>query len=574
MEILKVDRDNDHEENHEQHKGSKYLLALSALGVVFGDIGTSPLYALKECFYGNHAILLSKENIFGVLSLATWSLTIVICIKYLIFVMRADNRGEGGMFALLALIPTDKTKISKKVRSVVVMAALLGASLLYGDGIITPTISVLSAVEGLEVATSSAKNITVPITCFILFFLFYVQKFGTAKIGQIFGPIMIVWFSTLAILGIVNILKFPQIFYALNPEYAINFFIQNGYKGFLILGSVVLCITGGEALYADMGHFGRKPIQLSWFSIVFPSLILNYYGQGALLLSNPLSVSNPFYSMVPKLFIIPMVLLATTATVIASQALISGVFSITRQGIQLGFLPRLNIIHTSEEAEGQIYIPSINKAMMIACIFIVIIFKQSSSLASAYGLAVTADMVLTSIVFFFVITKTWKWSLYKAVPLISFFLIFDLSYFSANLLKFLDGGWFPFAVAMFVLNIMLIWRDGRQELGKQIKAGRSKNFETGYLSALSVQGLNRGTTQLSDPTFQNSDSELPLELLLGEALPNITRVSGTAVFMSVSLKGIPPVLLHHLKHNQVLHQQVIFLSIKSLDVPVVRKNKL
>lgn len=564
----------DEEEDHKHHGGGIYLLALAALGVVYGDIGTSPLYALKECFHGVHAIQLSKENIFGVLSLAFWSLTIVICIKYLIFVMRADNRGEGGMFALLALIPNDKAKISKQTRSIVVLAALLGASLLYGDGIITPTISVLSAVEGLEVAVHSAKNITVPITCVILFCLFYVQKFGTARIGQIFGPIMIVWFGTLSVLGIINILHYPAIFAAINPEYAINFFLQNGFKGFLILGSVVLCITGGEALYADMGHFGRKPIQFSWFSVVFPSLVLNYFGQGALLLSNPLAVSNPFYSMVPKFLIFPMVILATTATVIASQALISGVFSITRQGIQLGFLPRLNIIHTSEEAEGQIYIPSINKLMMIACIIIVCVFRESSRLASAYGLAVTADMVLTSTVFFFVITKTWRWPLYKAMPLIGFFLIFDLAYFSANLLKFWDGGWFPFTVAMFVLNIMLIWRDGRAELGKQIKASRSKNVGTGYLSALSVQSLQQGTTHLVDSLSQGNDTGLPLDLLLGEALPNTVRVSGTAVFMSVSLKGIPPVLLHHLKHNQVLHEQVIFLSIKSLDVPVVRKNKL
>ncbi|RYY00604.1 potassium transporter Kup [bacterium] len=573
-DLTKEDLQEDPDDNYGHHKGSVFVLALAALGVVYGDIGTSPLYAIKECFHGIHAIQLSKENVFGVLSLAVWSLTIVICIKYLIFVMRADNRGEGGMFALLALIPTDKTKISKRTRSVVGMAALLGASLLYGDGVITPTMSVLSAVEGLEVITTSAKNITVPLTCVILFFLFYVQKFGTAKIGRIFGPIMILWFGTLSVLGIINIMKFPGIFAALNPEYAIEFFMHNGYKGFLILGSVVLCITGGEALYADMGHFGRKPIQFSWFTIVFPSLILNYFGQGALLLSNPLAVSNPFYSMLPKYLVLPMVFLATIATVIASQALISGVFSITRQGIQMGFLPRLNIIHTSEETEGQIYIPSINKLMMIACIAIVIVFKQSSSLAAAYGLAVTADMVLTSTVFFFVITKAWKWPLYRAIPLVAFFLVFDLSYFAANLLKFWDGGWFPFMIAMFVLNIMLIWRDGREELGKQIKAGRSKTLGTGYISALSVQSLNHGTTQLSDTINQNNDAGLPLDILLGEILPTTVRVSGTAVFMSVSLKGIPPVLLHHLKHNQVLHEQVIFLSIKSLDVPVVRKNKL
>jgi KUP system potassium uptake protein len=560
------------DEHHNKHHASIWILALTALGVVYGDIGTSPLYALKECFHGNHAIQLSTGNVYGVLSLAFWSLTIVISIKYLVFVMRADNRGEGGMFALLALIPTEHATISKQTRSIVSMAALLGASLLYGDGIITPTISVLSAIEGLEVATSTAKNITVPITCVILFFLFHVQKYGTAKIGQIFGPIMMLWFITLATLGVIHIISYPAIFAAINPMYAINFFMENGFKGFVILGSVVLCITGGEALYADMGHFGRKPIQLSWFTFVFPALLLNYFGQGALLLSNPLTVSNPFFSMVPKFLIFPMVILATAATVIASQALISGVFSITRQGIQLGFLPRLNIIHTSEEAEGQIYIPSINKLMMIACILIVIIFKQSSNLASAYGLAVTADMVLTSTVFFFVITRTWKWKLYKAIPLISFFLVFDLAYFGSNVIKFWDGGWFPFTVAMFVLNIMLIWRDGRAELGKQIKSMRLKGVGTSYLSALSVQALPKITSNISETPI-NSEKDLPLDVLLGDLLPNISRVSGTAVFMSVSIKGIPPVLLHHLKHNQVLHEQVVFLSIKSLDIPVVRKNK-
>lgn len=564
-----------YDEHNKHNHGNIWLLALTTLGVVYGDIGTSPLYSLKECFHGLHAIELSTANVFGVLSLAFWSLTIVICIKYVAFVTKADNRGEGGMFALLALIPNNSKIISKTTRAFVILAALLGASLLYGDGVITPTISVLSAIEGLEIVTSTAKNITVPLTCIILFGLFYVQKFGTAKIGQIFGPIMMIWFITLAVLGIINIIDYPAIIGAINPLYAIEFFIQNGFHGFIILGSVVLCITGGEALYADMGHFGRKPIQLSWYSFVFPALILNYLGQGALLISNPLAVSNPFFNLAPKFLVLPLVILATSATVIASQALISGVFSITRQGIQLGYLPRLNIIHTSSEAEGQIYIPSVNKLMMIACILIVIVFKQSSNLASAYGLAVTADMVLTSTVFFFVITRTWKWPLYKAIPLIGFFLIFDLAYFGANVLKFWDGGWFPFVIAMLVLNIMLIWRDGRAELGKQIKAMRLKGMATGYLSALSVQELPKGTTNISEKSLsETNQKDLPLDVLLGDILPNITRVSGTAVFMSVSLKGVPPVLLHHLKHNQVLHKQVVFLSIKSLDIPVVRKDKL
>jgi KUP system potassium uptake protein len=558
------------------HNNKIWLLALGALGVVFGDIGTSPLYALRECFHGKHAIELNQLNIYGVLSLAFWSLTIVICIKYLVFVMRADNHGEGGMFALLALIPTDKKRISKQTRSVVVLAALLGASLLYGDGVITPAISVLSAVEGLKVATSAAAPVTVPVTCIIIFCLFNLQKQGTALIGRIFGPVMITWFSVLAILGLINIFKHPGILDAVNPVYAFQFFTVNQFHAFLILGSVVLCITGGEALYADMGHFGRKPIQLAWFIFVFPALILNYFGQGALLLTDPSKVANPFYGLVPKIMIFPMVCLATAATVIASQALISGVFSITRQGIQLGFFPRLKIIHTSEHTEGQIYIPTINKAMMISCLGIVLAFKDSSRLAAAYGTAVTADMVLTSTVFFFVITRAWNWPLYRAIPLVGFFLCFDLAYFSANLLKFWDGGWFPVMIALTILNVMLVWRDGRAILGQQIKSSRAKEMATSNLSALSLHSVP-GTAPLPDPNNPvNTGGGLPLELLLGEMLPNsLERVSGTAIFMSVSLKGIPPVLLHHLKHNQVLHEQVVLLSIKSIDVPVVRgENKI
>lgn len=575
LNITDSENSNDSSETLENGHGSaRWVLAMGALGVVFGDIGTSPLYAIKECFYGTHAITLNQNNILGVLSLALWSLTIVVCIKYLIFVMKADNHGQGGMFALLALIPTDKKKISRHTRSVVVLAGLLGASLLYGDGIITPTISVLSAVEGIEVATHTASPVTVPITCIILFFLFYVQKFGTSKIGGIFGPVMVLWFVSIATLGLINIAKNPHVLLAINPYYAFNFFMINHIHGFIVLGAVVLCITGGEALYADMGHFGRKPIQLSWFSIVFPALILNYFGQGALLLSTPAAVSNPFYGMVPRALIYPMVLLATTATVIASQALISGVFSITRQGIQLGFFPRLNIIHTSALTEGQIYIPLVNKLMMISCIAVVIAFKESGRLAAAYGMAVTADMVLTSTVFFFVITRAWGWSLYKAIPLVGFFLCFDLSYFGANLLKFWDGGWFPAVIALFVLNIMLVWRDGRAILGTQIKTSRAREMATSNLSAISLQSI-QATAHLMDTIGHTGGYGLPLDILVRELIPNsLERVSGTAVFMTVSLKGIPPVLLHHLKHNQVLHEQVILLSIKTEDVPFVRKTKI
>lgn len=564
-----------------------WILAFSALGVVYGDIGTSPLYALKECFNPKHGLGVTPENIYGVLSLMFWSLVMVVTLKYITFIMRADNHGEGGIFALLALVPNSSKEekhnhpmqtrsdeyevkyISSKLRNFVVFSALLGAALLYGDGVITPAISVLSAIEGLEVATEAAKPFTVPITCVILFFLFSFQKYGTNKIGKIFGPIMVLWFVVLAILGAINVFANPDVLCSINPYYAYEFFVINQFHAFIILGAVVLCITGGEALYADMGHFGRKPIQLSWYVFVFPALILNYFGQGALLLKNPHFATNPFYTMVPKFLVIPMVILSAAATIIASQALISGAFSLTRQGIQLGFLPRLNIIHTSEATEGQIYIPFINKLLMISCILLVLVFKSSEHLASAYGLAVTANMVLTSIVFYVVMTKTWNWSKSKALPILAFFLFFDVLYFSSNMIKFLEGGWLPFLMAMVVLNIMLIWKDGRSALGQQIKA--DKRMSTEHLSALSVQG----TAQLLDSYNQGEDIGVPIDVILREMLPNTPpRVQGTAVFMTVKLKGFPPVFLQHIKHNQVLHEKVIFMSIKSVDVPIVRNNKV
>lgn len=574
----------DHQ-RHDHSQSNVWILALSALGVVYGDIGTSPLYALKECFNKAHGLALNPENILGVLSLAFWSLLMVVTIKYISFVMKADNHGEGGIFSLLALVPNsrkdknnifesgkendiDNNYISVKLRGFVVFIALTGASLLYGDGVITPAISVLSAIEGLEVITESAKHYTVTITCVILFFLFSFQKYGTNKIGVVFGPIMILWFSILAFLGLTNIISNPSVLLAVNPYHAYQFFMINQFTGFLVLGTVVLCITGGEALYADMGHFGRKPIQLSWLIFVFPSLVLNYFGQGALLLKSPEAVSNPFYSLIPKAFVIPMVFLSTAATIIASQALISGAFSLTRQAIQLGFLPRLNIIHTSESAEGQIYIPFINKSLMILCILLVIAFRSSENLASAYGLAVTADMVITSTVFFIVMTKTWKWSLSRAIPIISFFLFFDVMYFSSNLLKFTSGGWLPCVMAFFVLNIMLIWKDGRSLLGQKIK--EDKRMATEYLSALSIQG----TAQLLE-SYNQGDETVPVSVLIQETFAKPPhRVSGTAVFMTVKLKGFPPVFLQHIKHNQVLHEKVIFMSIKSVDVPIVRSNKI
>ncbi|MEM5786633.1 MAG: KUP/HAK/KT family potassium transporter, partial [Syntrophobacteraceae bacterium] len=417
------------------------FLALGALGIVYGDIGTSPLYAIRECFHGSHAIALTPGNIFGVLSLVFWAMTMVICIKYVVFVLRADNHQMGGIFALLALIPADPSRTSPRLYSRIVFAAMVGAALLYGDGVITPAISVLSAIEGLEVATEAAKPIIVPLTCVILMALFLVQRRGTGAIGTVFGPIMIIWFASIAALGTHEIISRPEILAAINPVHAIQFFVTNKFHGLVVLGSVVLVITGGEALYADMGHFGRNPIRLSWLGMAFPALLLNYFGQGALLLNNPDFAFNPFYGLVPRTLLYPMVILATMATIIASQAMISGIFSLTQQAIQLGFCPRMQIIHTSRETQGQIYIPEVNYLMMLACIGLVILFKKSSALAGAYGIAVTADMALTSIFFFFVAKKTWNWSLVKAVPLLVLFLFFDLSFFSANLLKVLDGGW-------------------------------------------------------------------------------------------------------------------------------------
>jgi KUP system potassium uptake protein len=514
-------------------------LYLGALGVVFGDIGTSPLYAVKECFHGIHAIALNPTNVLGVLSLVFWSLTMVIAVKYLTFITRADNRGEGGIFALLALVPSSERKLSRRTRSAVVFAALVGASLLYGDGFITPAISVLSAIEGLEVATDAAHDLVVPLTCGILLALFLVQSRGTSGIGKIFGPVMLVWFIVLAALGFGYIVKNPTVLAAVNPVYAFNFFAENRLHGILVLGSVVLCITGGEALYADIGHFGRGPIQLSWFSLVFPSLLLNYFGQGALLLEHPELAVNPFYGLVPRALLYPMVALATMATIIASQAMITGAFSLTRQAVQLGYCPRVTIVHTAAHTEGQIYIPEVNRLMMVVCIALVIVFRKSSGLAAAYGVAVTADMAITSIVYFFVATRAWGWSTAKTLILVGLFLSFDLTYFGANLLKFFDGGWFPVAVAVVAVTMMMTWKDGRAELYRRI--------------------LN---------------TSISLDLFIRDlADHDVYRVPGTAVFMASSSQFTPPSLLHHFKHNQVLHGEVILLTIASMDVPAVPDEK-
>jgi KUP system potassium uptake protein len=508
-------------------------LSLGALGVVYGDIGTSPLYAIKECFHGMHAIAVTPGNVLGVLSLIFWSLTMVITVKYILFITAADNRGEGGIFALIELLPKDAGH--RHVRLVLAFLGLCGAALLYGDGIITPAISVLSAVEGLTVATDAAAPLVVPITCLILFGLFSVQRRGTAGIGKVFGPIMLVWFTVLAVLGLRQILAAPGVLAAVNPWYAVEFFRDNHLHGVVVLGSVVLCITGGEALYADLGHFGRRPIQYSWLLVVFPCLLLNYFGQGAGLLLDPGIASNPFYSLVPETLLYPMAALSTAATVIASQALISGVFSLTRQAIQLGVCPRLRIVHTSSAMEGQIYIPEVNFALMWACIGLTLAFGESSRLAAAYGIAVTATMGITSILYFFVARWTWKQSLPRALVPVAVFLAFDLAYFGSNLLKVADGGWFTLLIAALIVLAMATWEDGRKAL-----------------------------RQLSQATA------VPLRLFLAEvATKNPIRVPGTAVFMSLSPQGTPVTLLHHYKHNKIFHQNVVILSITATDVPTV-----
>ncbi|WP_243313610.1 potassium transporter Kup [Fundidesulfovibrio agrisoli] len=512
----------------------KASLALAALGIVYGDIGTSPLYTIQECFHGLHAMPVTQQNVLGVLSMVFWSLMIVVSLKYVVFILRADNKGEGGIFALLAMLRGGPASKGKHWPLMLLMAAF-GAALLYGDGVITPAISVLSAVEGLNVATKAAANFVVPITCGILVTLFMFQKHGTAAIGNVFGPVMVVWFLVIGGLGLHSILMAPGILYALNPAHAVEFFAANGFHGTLALGSVVLCITGGEALYADMGHFGRTPIRLSWYIIVLPGLLLNYFGQGALLLRSPEAAFNPFYSLVPEAVLYPMVALSTAATIIASQAMISGVYSLTQQAIHLGFTPRMLIVHTSHKAIGQIYMPSVNWALMLACLTLVLTFGESSRLAGAYGIAVTATMAITSVLYFEVTRVNWGWSLWKSLPLLVLFLAFDCSFLGANLLKVVDGGWITLSIAVALLTLMVTWRDGRALLARHY-----------------------------------SNMRMPLDIFLKDMADyKPLRTSGTAVFMSISPEGVPHTLLHHFKHNEALHERVVLLSITYAEVPQV-----
>ncbi|WP_448190725.1 potassium transporter Kup [Azospirillum sp. sgz301742] len=519
----------------EPASGRFAALTLGALGVVFGDIGTSPLYTLRECFSVEHGLPLTAGNIMGIMSLIVWALVMTVSVKYVLFVMRADNKGEGGILSLLALATSSRPDATGRLSKIMALG-LFGASLFYGDGMITPAISVLSAVEGLEVAQPGLHEVVVPVTIAILIGLFAIQSHGTAKVGTLFGPVMIAWFTVLGLSGLVEVVREPQILAALNPLHAVSFFQRNGVLGFLVLGAVVLAVTGGEALYADMGHFGRIPIRTAWFYVVLPSLLLNYFGQCALLLSEPEAVRSPFYLLMPDWGLYPMIGLATLATVIASQAVISGVFSLTRQAVQLGLCPRLDIRHTSSEEEGQIYIPRANWGLLLGTIGLVVWFRSSSNLAAAYGIAVTGDMCITTILALVVAHRRWHWPVPACLALGSLFLSVDLSFFSANIIKIPHGGWVPLVIASLTLGLMSTWRRGRAVLARRL-----------------------------------AEESLPLEKFIKRSAKSeeIIRVKGTAVFMTSANDTVPIALLHNLKHNQVMHERVVFVTVLVDDVPRV-----
>jgi KUP system potassium uptake protein len=518
-----------------QEPEGRYLraLAFSALGVVFGDIGTSPLYAIRESFHPDHGIPLTPQNVLGILSLIFWALILVITVKYLLVVMKADNRGEGGMIALTALVTPTATSSRRPL--ILVLMGLFGASLLYGDSIITPAISVLSAVEGLNVATPLFQPYIIPIVVAILVALFSVQSFGTARVGRVFGPVMLAWFFILALLGVLSIARYPSVLAAVSPHHAVEFFRENHWRGYLVLGSVFLVVTGGEALYADMGHFGKRPIRLAWFAVVLPALLLNYFGQGALVMRDPSALQHPFFMLAPEWALYPLVALATVATVIASQAVISGAFSLTRQAVQLGYLPRVDIEHTSATEMGQIYIPAVNWAVMFACIGLVFGFHSSSNLAAAYGVAVTTDMVFTTILFCTVARMRWGWKIPAVSALALGFLVVDVAFWGANLIKIPHGGWFPLVVAGIIFTLMTTWKRGREILAQRLKIG-----------------------------------ELPFDVFTETILRNPpVRVPGTAVFMYGNPSTTPPALLHNLKHNKVLHERLVLLTIRTEEIPHV-----
>ena len=513
-------------------------LTLTALGVVYGDIGTSPLYAMRECFFGSHSVPPTHENVLGVLSLIIYALLLVVSLKYVALVLRADNQGEGGILALTALIPNkggDSTSSGSRLaigRPVLIALGIFGTTLLYGDGMITPAITVLGAVEGLEVATPFFTPYVVPITVAILIGVFSIQRFGTHRVGGLFGPIVIVWFLVIAALGIVWINETPSVIGAFDPRHAIAFFNANGFMGFAVLGSVFLVVTGGEALYADMGHFGRTPIRLAWFALVLPALVINYLGQGALLLANP-AAAHPFFDMAPAWALWPLIVIATAAAIIASQALISGSFSITRQAVQLGLAPRLEVQHTSAREMGQVYVPRVNWALMVATVAIVIGFGSSSAMAAAYGIAVTLTMIITVLLLFIVMTERWRWPMPLAVIVMGLFLTIDLAFFGANALKIVQGGWLPLAVAAFLFTLMTTWKTGRQIVAQRL-ASRAVMIED---------------------FFTSIDFMKP------------ARVPGTAVYMTAQSSGVPPALVHNLQYNKVLHERVVILNIITVQQP-------
>src|SRR6185437_14770411 len=507
-------------------------LAFGALGVVFGDIGTSPLYTLQEIFSSDYGLNVSGASVFGVLSLVFWSLVLVVTVKYVVFVMRADNKGEGGIMALMALAQHSVRGLPK-LRWLVAVVAIFGAALFYGDGVITPAISVLSAVEGVKVAAPALTRWVVPISVVILLGLFLLQKFGSARVGGLFAPVMCVWFTAIALLGLHTIVRAPEILLALNPYYAVRFFHSHGIAAFLALGGVVLAVTGTEALYADMGHFGKKPIRIAWSCFVFPALLCNYFGQGALLLRHPEASSNPFYLMVPHALLIPMIVLAAVATVIASQAVISGAYSMTREAVQLGFSPRMRVVHTSSRMSGQIFVPWINGMLLVLVLAAVIGFRSSANLGAAYGIAVTGTMVTTTLLALLVALRLWHWKWPAVIALGVPLLIIDCAFFGANLLKVEHGGWFPLALGLLVFTVMTTWRRGRELVLRQLKHGG-----------------------IALAPFVESIAEHPP-----------ARVPGTAVFMTANLGAVPHAMLHSLKHFKVLHERNVLLSVETLEAP-------
>ena len=518
-------------------KSSLTALTLGAIGVVYGDIGTSVLYAVKEVFGSGH-VPFTHENIYGILSIFFWTLTVIVSLKYVVLVLRADNNGEGGLVAMLALA-SQSVKDRPQLRRVLLLVGVFGTCLFYGDGVITPAISVLSAVEGMEVISPATKKYVIPLTLLILFGLFAVQKHGTSGIGKFFGPITLVWFACIALLGVSQIMTHPEILLAISPHYALGFMWHNPGITFIILGAVVLCVTGGEALYADMGHFGKKPIRLAWFTIVMPCLTLNYFGQGALLLSNPAAVKNPFFMMAPDWALVPLVGLATMATVIASQALITGAFSVTKQVIQLGYLPRLQILHTSVKDTGQIYLPFVNWGLFVLIVLAVVMFKSSSNLAAAYGIAVCTDMLITTILTFYVIRYSWNYPLALCIAATSFFFLVDFAFWASNLMKLFDGGWFPLLIGGAIFALMLTWKDGRR---------------------------------LMNDALRSDAIDLPSFLEAVFVSPPV-RVEGTAVFLTAEPGTVPNALLHNLKHNKVLHENNLFVTVRNHEVPWIGLDK-